>query len=507
VRHSLRSRALLLVFLFNSAAFAALGVVLVRNQAAQDRQAKERFTHDVVATIRGTIRPDAAPKIASILSWPGWEALTDAILVDKNLEPSFSGTITARGIDLNPLGVSARPPSFDRQAALDALYRAMQERRVVQVLGGTAMPILWLGRDVALGGLWYRTKTRGIDSLAVLRQLSPWFALSTLFLTLVTFLALRRIVLDPVEQLAEGARRLRAGDFSVRLPEPTGRDELAELVRSFNAMSSTVEGFNQRLSEEVRVATEKARKVEALAMRERRLAAMGELAAGIAHEINNPLGGLQNAVDELARAELAPERRGQYLDLLARGLARIGETVNRLRRFTPREAPFEPVDLAAVARDALELVQHRARRLGVELALDSDERLPTVPGLRNEIGQAVLNLLVNALDALEDGGSREPRGPRIDLTLRAQGEGVYLTVRDNGPGVEPGELDKVGDLFYTTKEVGRGTGLGLALVHSAVQRHGGHVRLTSERGRWFQAELHFPLREPGLPTAPPEETR
>jgi signal transduction histidine kinase len=141
----------------------------------------------------------------------------------------------------------------------------------------------------------------------------------------------------------------------------------------------------------VRVATEKARIVEAMAMRERRLAAMGELAAGIAHEINNPLGGLQNAVEELRRDELASERRRQYLELLARGLARIGETVNRLRRFTPREGPFEPVDLAAVAHDALELVQHRARRLNVELVFRADERVPAVPGVRNEIDQAVLN--------------------------------------------------------------------------------------------------------------------
>src|SRR5262249_33317976 len=163
-------------------------------------------------------------------------------------------------------------------------------------------------------------------------------------------------------------------------------------VRSFNEMSSTIENFNQRLSEEVRVATEKARTVEALAMRERRLAAMGELAAGIAHEINNPLGGLQNAVVELERAELPPARRAQYPDLLARGLARIGETVNRLRRFTPREAPSEPVDLAAVARDALELVQHRARRLGVELVLREEEGVPSVSGAQSEIGHAVLNL-------------------------------------------------------------------------------------------------------------------
>jgi len=398
----------------------------------------------------------------------------------------------ASGIDLNPVGVGARPAGFERQAALEAIHRAIQERRVVEALGGSAMPILWLGKDVVLGGLWYRPRTRTIDYRAVLRELLPWFALSTLLLTGATFLALRRIVLDPVEQLAEGARRMRTGDFSVRLPEPTGRDELAELVRSFNSMSATVQGFNQRLSEEVRVATEMARAAEAAAMRERRLAAMGELAAGLAHEINNPLGGLANAVEELRRPELPPARRGQYLELLARGLARIGETVNRLRRFTPRETPHEPVDLAAVLQDAVDLVRHRAERQGVTLVQVVGEGPWRTQGARNELGQAVLNLLVNALDALEEHGTRDPRGARLELVLRREDGRVVLGVRDNGLGVAPELLDKVADLFYTTKEVGRGTGLGLALVHNAMQHHRGEVRITSERDRFFQVELLFP---------------
>lgn len=238
-------------------------------------------------------------------------------------------------------------------------------------------------------------------------------------------------------------------------------------------------------------------------MTQRRLAAMGELAAGIAHEINNPLGGLQNAVEDLRRAELPAGRRVQYLDLLARGLARIGETVNRLRRFTPREAPFEWLELGAVAEDALELVRHRAQRLGIELEFVRDEGVPPVRGLRNELGQAVLNLLVNALDALEEGGTRDARGPRIELALRSTDAGVSLSVRDNGPGVEAGLLDKIGDLFFTTKDVGRGSGLGLALVHSAMQRQGAHLRLSSEYGRYFRAELLFPRAREGAPSSEP----
>jgi signal transduction histidine kinase len=490
VRHSLRFRALLLVFVFNSAVFAALGVVLARSEAATSRRTEAYWTDDLVATIQNTIAPEGL-KVASILRWPSWRFFEDAILVDRDLSVSpLTGAIRAGGIDLNPVGVAERPPDFDRAAALRAIHAALARDGSASALGGRALPIRLA--DGVWGGLWYRAKqSQALDYLSVLRRVLPWFALSTVLLTGATFLALRSLVLDPVSQLAAGAARMRAGDFDVRLSVSSRRDELAELVRSFNEMSSTVQGFNSRLSEEVRAATEKARAAEAAAMRERRLAAMGELAAGIAHEINNPLGGLQNAVEDLRRPELAPERRAQYLDLLARGLARIGETVNRLRRFTPRAAPLEEVDLHAVAHDALELVQHRARRLGIEL-VPRLERVPPVRGLANELAQAVLNLLVNALDALEEGGTEEPRGPRIELTLRADEARVVLSVRDNGPGVAPELLDKIGDLFYTTKDVGRGTGLGLALVHSAMKAHGGELRLASELGRSFRAELVFP---------------
>jgi signal transduction histidine kinase len=491
VRHSLRFRALLLVFLFNSAVFAALGAVLVRSQAEDRRRTEEAWTADLVATIQSTIAPEGL-KVASILRWPSWRLIGDAVLVDQHLAVSAGGGLSASGIHLNPVGVAGRRHDFEHETALRALHTAMHAGQPIAAMGGRAVPIR-VGGGV-WGGLWYRSKQTGaIDYGAVLVNVLPWFALSTLLLTGATFLAMRLLVLDPVFQLAEGARRLRGGDFSVSLRVPRRKDELAELVRSFNEMASTVAGFNQRLSDEVRSATEKARAAEAAAMRERRLAAMGELAAGIAHEINNPLGGLQNAVEDLKRSDLPPARRAQYLDLLARGLERIGETVSRLRRFTPRDsATLEPVDLLAVVQDACELVQHRAARLGVRIATVHAGKSFVVRGVRNDVGQAVLNLLVNALDALEEGGTRDPRGARIDIVVRTTDDGVRLTVRDNGPGVEPQLLERVGDLFFTTKEVGRGTGLGLSLVHSAMQRHGGQLFLASEPGRSFTAELAFP---------------
>ncbi len=486
---SLRSRVLLLVFLINAAVFGAGAAFLFRAQVRQEREQAEERTADLLYTLKGTIRPGSELNVAYILQWPYWSSVADAILVDRGAYRLASGGVRAPGIALNPVGSNRRPAAFDEDAALSSVLRAMETRGPVRgVQGGQAVPIE--GERGLWGGLWYRAEIH-VDRLALVRRMLPWFLLSSLLLTAGTFSMMRRLVLDPVRQLADGARRVQGGDLAVRLAEPARKDELSDLVRSFNAMTSTVEGFNARLSHEVRQATELARRAEAAAMTQRRLAAMGELAAGIAHEINNPLGGLQNAALSLARDDLPRERRERYLGLLQSGLQRIGETVNRLRRFTPREAHSEPLDLVEVARDAIDLVGHRALRLGVTIALEGERSLP-VRGARNELGQALLNVLANALDALEERGTRDPAGARIDVVVEARDGGARVVVRDNGPGVPREELARVADLFYTTKEVGKGTGLGLALVHDALRRHGGRVRLDSEPERFFEVDLWLP---------------
>ncbi len=493
---SLRARVLMLVFLVNGFVFGAGGLYLSRLQVEAIESQEEQGTLDLVRTVQNAIRPDRL-NVAYILRWPYWQDFEDAICVDASLGRNPAGELDVRGISLNPLGLRRRSQRFDRERVLAALRESIAGDGVLTgVEGGRVVPIAQPSGSGVWGAVWFASKFH-VDRWALAARLLPWFLLSTLLLTLGNFAALRRLVLDPIELLAEGARRVRSGEFGTRLREPARRDEMADLVRGFNDMAGTVQGFNERLGEEIRAATEKARAAEAAAMVQRRLAAMGELAAGLAHEINNPLGGLQNAAEVLRRGDLSPEKRERYFDLLSQGLDRIGETVQRLRRFTPRESPHERVDLVAVARDALELVRHRADRLGVALELEAVGEPPPVRGARNEIGQALLNLLSNSLDALE-AGSSDREGPRIRIRIERLQAGARLCVRDNGPGVPPEELPRVSDLFYTTKEVGKGTGLGLSLVHGCLAQHGGRVTITSERGRFFEVELLFPEGAEGL---------
>ena len=495
---SLRVRVLLLITLLNVVLFVVGGAYLKGRMREADKQVRSLVEDVLGSGLRSNIDNDSDFKVGPILSYKSWATLRswglleDVILVGSRNLARVGDLVIAGGIDLNPLGSLRRGPDFDRQEVLSGLLEAIETNRRITVAGGHAVTVATDGR--VWGACWFKVD-RPVAFLGIFGQLLPLFLASTFLLTIGTFWVLRVAVLEPVEQLAEGARRVSAGDLSVSLPEPNRSDELADLVRTFNQMTSTVRGFNETLEEEVREATAKARAAEQAAMTQRRLAAMGELAAGIAHEINNPLGGMLNAVEVLSQEGVPATRRQRYGDLVARGLARIGETVSRLRRFTPREAAREPLDLVPVVQDGLALIQHRAERLGV--ALDwtpPTASFPPVIAARNEVGQALLNLLSNALDAIEEYGvGASASGPaRLRIELNLVDGAVQLAVEDNGPGVAEEELTRIADLFYTTKEVGRGTGLGLALVHRAMSELGGRVDLSSRPGAGLRAVLVFP---------------
>jgi signal transduction histidine kinase len=509
---SLRQRTLLWIVAIHGAAvgieFALFGDNLARTRRAE---AVERGG-ELVSTLRSLIQPQGGLNTAPLLRWSGWTAFEDALVLDRNLVTQPGGGVAPAGIALNPLGAARRDATFDANAIYVHMEHAIRTRSVVDDIGGgRVVPIDT--REGVWGACWYRIA----PDVRRTRQLALTFVVllgsTTAAIAAVLFFALRRDVLDPVSRLTSAARRVAAGDLDVRV-QRANDDELGVLTDTFNAMVDDVRGFNTRLKHEVQVATEQARAAEAAAMTQRRLAATGELAAGIAHEINNPLGGLLNAVERLQRDDLPQAKRAQYVALLSSGLERIRDTVGKLLRFTPRQARLAPLTLWGPAHDALELVRHRAQQQAVELEIAAHAQGPSfdpfdsatpehfaalapIDGHAHEIAQAILNLLVNALDALEGaapGGARRIRVVLAQERDAALGPCAVLEVHDSGPGVERSELGRVLDLFYTTKEVGRGTGLGLALVHNVVTGHGGRLELDSAPGRGFHVRVLLPRR-------------
>ncbi len=272
-------------------------------------------------------------------------------------------------------------------------------------------------------------------------------------------------LIRPILNLNETMKRAGRGDLSVRAPSRRG-DEVAELSDVFNRMMNELEASRER--EELQRAQ--------LAHTEK-MAAVGTLAAGVAHEVNNPLSGVLASIENMRDNPDDEEMRHRYLRLIADGLRRIERTVANLLNFArPREIKLEPTSVNHNLQHVVELVGYQLRAAGVEVEMDLDPSPAIVEADHFQMEQLFLNLVLNALDAMKGGGT-------LYLRTRVRGGKMIAEVRDTGHGIPTDIRDRVFDPFFTTREVGEGTGLGLAVTGSIVAAHGGTIEVESSVGR------------------------
>ena len=232
---------------------------------------------------------------------------------------------------------------------------------------------------------------------------------------------------------------------------------------------------------------ELARSLEALHQSEK-LAALGSLLAGVSHELNNPLAaivGQAEMLEEDARGT-AYETRAKKISAAADRCARIVQTFLAMaRRRPPNRAPIDPKSLV---EDALQIAEYALRTTGIAILAECDPRVPAVEGDRDQLHQVLVNLLINAQQALE-GSEVFAKRVTVRTSLTPQGR-VAIDVADNGPGIPPAVLGRIFEPFFTTKPQGSGTGVGLSFSHGIVEAHGGTLTVVpSERGATFRIEL------------------
>jgi signal transduction histidine kinase len=223
----------------------------------------------------------------------------------------------------------------------------------------------------------------------------------------------------------------------------------------------------------------------------RKIAAVGTLTAGIAHELNNPINNIVLTAEVLKedfREQTQEEMLGLIQDILGQA-DRASEIVKGLLDFSRSEHPeFEPLDIGGVITDTLKLVRNQLSLSGIQAELDLPQDLPRVQGDRKSLQQVFLNLFINAVQAMLDGGS---------LTVRAyptpDGQWLKVQVMDTGIGIAAEHLPHIFDPFYTTKQVGRGTGLGLSVTYGIVEKHGGHIEVESEKGKGSTFSVVLPV--------------
>ena len=310
------------------------------------------------------------------------------------------------------------------------------------------------------------------------------------------------VVGKPVRELMEGTKRLAQGNLDHRL-EIHSQDELGELAASFNEMAEALARARQEITDwghtlEDRVEQESAELESAhrsLMVREK-MASLGKLAATVAHEVNNPLAGILTyaglSLKRLNKMSCDPADRSEMtenLRTIERESRRCGELMRNLLTFA-RQAPTqrELNDLNLLVKHGLALIRHQLGLQGIELKEDLQPDLPPVRCDAGQMRQLALALVVNAMEAMPDGGILQ-----VSTEVTQGGHKVTLRVRDTGGGIPAEVLPHIFDPFFTTKDNQQSTGLGLAVAHSIVEQHGGDIMVHSTPGKGSEFVVSMPL--------------
>ncbi len=333
-----------------------------------------------------------------------------------------------------------------------------------------------------------------------------WIAISAIVGGVIARIFAKRLA-GRVGELADGSRQIAAGNLDVKLAI-RAHDELGDLAAAFNAMAGALDtarreitkqkdeilDWNQGLERRVDEKTRELRQAQELLLRSRSLAALGELGSGVAHEINNPLAGVlglaQLLLTDLPSGHPA---RGMVKDIEEEAL-RIRRIVANLLRFVQRQAgeDFKPLDPSRVLEDSIELCGPAdLAAAGIQIARHYAMPTPLIRGNATQLQEVFIQLIQNARGAMPGGGVLTVETSIPDDKL------VRIAVGDTGRGIDPQHLPRIFDPFFTTKEEWTGVGLGLSLVHKAVEDHGGVINVQSEIGRGTTFWMTFPVHDGG----------
>jgi two-component system, NtrC family, sensor kinase len=299
--------------------------------------------------------------------------------------------------------------------------------------------------------------------------------LSAILVTLGLLYYFIHKVMHSLKVLVSEVDRINLDSFEKSRLEPR-TDEIGYLMDHFEMLKKRLnESKNQLASAQHQI------------YQAEKLASIGRLASGVAHEVNNPLNGMRFCVYNIQKDITNTEQTREYLTLINEGLAQIESVVTKLLGYS-KQRPKDPefVDISKQIWVVIDLLEYRIKEKNIAVEVDVAEDLPLIKVDPNLIQEMLMNLVLNSVDAVNHDGF-------IGISAFASSGILVIKVYDNGSGIAPDDLEHIFDPFFTTKETGKGTGLGLSVTHGIVESHNGSIRVNSEQHRFTEFEIQLPV--------------
>ncbi|MCC6994910.1 MAG: HAMP domain-containing protein [Deltaproteobacteria bacterium] len=479
------------------------GLITLRARRADLTHDAERQTRELAGVL--------GPTFESALRQGGFEQLRrTGDLVSQRSKPPFE-------VDV----VLALP---SEGAALPGLARRLELLRITQEVvvqqgvamragseGVAVMAPIRDGNGEIVAVLDVRRQLASIDEAvdaATLRMVVSLVML-TLGLGLAVGLIARRGVTAPLGKLIDGIDGVARGDLS-RVILQEREDEIGALAARFNDMTGSL----REAREETRRGADAKLELEDRLRQAEKLATIGQLAAGIAHEVGTPLNVIAGRASVMARKAPDEAEVRKNAGIIADQTQRITRIIQQLLDFARRKpSGRDLVDVGRVATSSLDFLEHKLTQGRISAAIAVEPGIPAIPGDGDQVQQICLNLYLNAIQAMPEGGKlavrvRREHRKKPNLDLAAASSWVVLEVRDTGVGIPPDDRDKIFEPFYSTKAHGEGTGLGLSVSHGIVRDHDGWIELDgAPEGTGTVFRVFLPMETPALrPTTIPPGT-
>ncbi len=519
--YSLRTGIFVILVMILLAAMILLDLVMVRT-AERDMLKTETRSGQVLLRTMGQI-------VVNAYESRGHGEMQGAYASHKHLHQLLHGVPRSSALIIDTYGriLFETEIGAEKRKILLALAReSLQKGENSLSIGGTRWGILPLSRgDLFLASpIMHEKGILGAASIKV--PLQPMYAtikasqkillsyilLNTLFLAIVGFYLIYRAIIRPINRLVKRAEEFKEGEAFL-LSSNTEQNEFGKLSRALSMMLRRLEDNKVELRATIS-SLEKAnlelRQAQEEIVRSEKLASVGRLASGVAHEIGNPIGIILGYLDLVKGNGLNKEERADIINRIQTEIDRINRTIRNLLDFSrPSKAEERAVSVHRVIGDMLDMLKPQPMMADVEVTLDQGAASDTVLADPDKLKQVFLNIVMNSIDAME---ANQARGgsPNKMLSIRTgvvsgakrgkrekDGKTVHIEFIDNGSGIPPEDLTRIFDPFYTTKDPGKGTGLGLSVSLRIVEDMGGDIKARSQEGKGATMTVILPLYENG----------